>query len=81
VHHAYTGNTHDTDGASTYCAACGTRIVERDWYVLGEYRVTDDGRCGSCGAEVAGRFDGPPGSWGARRLPVRLADFVADPAR
>jgi pyruvate formate lyase activating enzyme len=81
VHHAYTGNTHDTEGASTYCAACGTRIVERDWYVLGEYRVTDDGHCGSCGTEVPGRFDGPRGSWGARRLPVRLADFVADPAR
>jgi pyruvate formate lyase activating enzyme len=81
VHHAYTGNTHDARGGSTYCSACGTRIVERDWYVLGDYRVTDEGRCGKCGAEVPGRFDGPPGSWGARRLPVRLADFVGDPAR
>jgi pyruvate formate lyase activating enzyme len=81
VRYAYTGNTHDADGASTYCSSCGTRVVERDWYVLGEYRITDDGRCGNCGAEIPGRFDGPAGTWGARRLPVRLADFVADPGR
>ncbi len=72
VHHAYTGNTHDPAGASTYCSACGSRIVARDWYVIGDYRVTDDGHCGECGATVPGRFDGPAGTWGARRLPVRL---------
>ena len=76
VRHAYTGNTHDAAGGSTYCAACGERVIERDWYVLGEYRVTDDGHCGSCGAAIPGRFDGPAGHWGARRLPVRLADFA-----
>jgi pyruvate formate lyase activating enzyme len=75
VQHAYTGNVHDERGSSTYCAGCRTLLIERDWYVLGKYRVTDDGRCGSCGAPVAGRFDGPPGSWGARRRPVRLADY------
>ena len=77
VHHAYTGNTHDRAGGSTYCSSCGTRVVERDWYVLGEYRVTDDGHCGSCGAALPGRYDGPAGSWGARRMPVRLADHAA----
>src|SRR5581483_2236979 len=81
VRHAYTGNTHDADGGSTYCSACGTRVVERDWYVLGEYRVTDDGRCGACGTPLPGRFDGPPGTWGARRVPVRLADFAAGTPR
>ena len=73
VRYVYTGNTHDPEGASTYCSSCGARVVERDWYVIGEYRVTDDGRCGECHATVPGRFDGPAGSWGARRLPVRLA--------
>ena len=76
VHHAYTGNTHDRAGGSTYCSSCGTRVVERDWYVIGEYRVTDDGHCGSCGAALPGRYDGPAGSWGARRMPVRLADHT-----
>ena len=28
------------------------------------YRLTDDGRCGSCGAAVAGVYSGPCGSWG-----------------
>jgi pyruvate formate lyase activating enzyme len=75
VQHAYTGSVHDRDGGSTYCAACGELLIERDWYVLGAYRVTDDGHCGACAAPLAGRFDGPAGRWGARRAPVRLADY------
>jgi pyruvate formate lyase activating enzyme len=74
VHHAYTGNVHDAAGGSTYCTACGTRLIERDWYRIGEYRVTDDGHCGACGVPVAGRFAGPAGSWGARREPVRMRE-------
>ena len=77
LHHVYTGNVHDAEGASTFCHACGDRIIERDWYVLGEYRVTEDGLCASCSTPVPGRFDGGPGTWGPRRLPVRLADFEA----
>jgi pyruvate formate lyase activating enzyme len=76
VRHAYTGNVHDPDGGSTRCASCGEVVIERDWYVLGAYRLTDDGRCGSCDAPLAGRFDGPAEHWGAQRVPVRLADFA-----
>ena len=76
IHHVYTGNVHDQEGGSTYCYECGHRLIARDWYVLGEYRLTDDGSCQFCGASCPGRFDGPPGSWGSRRLPVRLADFA-----
>jgi pyruvate formate lyase activating enzyme len=68
----YTGNVHDADGGSTYCPGCGARVIERDWYELGEYRLTDEGRCTACNAQVPGRFDGPPGAWGARRVPVTL---------
>ena len=49
-----------------------------DWYVLGDYHLTADGRCRSCGTPIPGRFDGPPGTWGARRLPVRLAAVPAE---
>jgi pyruvate formate lyase activating enzyme len=80
IHHAYTGNTHDPKGGSTYCSACGTRVIERDWYVIGDYALTDDGHCRHCGATLPGRFDGPAGHWGARRRPVRLAEFGSSPA-
>ncbi len=70
VRYAYTGNVHDGDGGSTYCHGCGMRVVERDWYRLGEYRLDDRGRCTSCGTKVPGLFDGPAGDWGRRRQPV-----------
>ncbi len=73
IHHAYTGNVFDAGGQSTYCRGCGERVIERDWYRLDAYRLTDEGRCESCGTRLPGVFSGPAGSWGARRLPVRLA--------
>jgi pyruvate formate lyase activating enzyme len=50
--------------------------VARDWYRIDSYALTDDGRCAACGHQLAGRFAGPAGTWGARRLPVRLADVA-----
>jgi pyruvate formate lyase activating enzyme len=73
VRYAYTGNVHDAHGGSTSCAGCGAIVVERDWYDIRRYHLTDDGRCERCGAALPGRFDGPVGSWGARRMPVRIA--------
>jgi pyruvate formate lyase activating enzyme len=73
LRHVYTGNVHDLDGGTTSCPGCGTPVIQRDWYVIRSYRLTDEGRCRRCGTAVAGRYDGPPGGWGARRLPVTLA--------
>ncbi len=73
VRYAYTGNVHDEDGGSTYCHGCGRVLVGRDWYTLTQWQLTDDGRCRFCGTACAGVFDGPPGTWGAKRTPVRLA--------
>jgi pyruvate formate lyase activating enzyme len=73
IRHAYTGNVYDAEGQSTYCDGCGSRVIERDWYRLGAYGLSGDGRCESCGTTIAGVFSGMPGSWGPRRLPVRLA--------
>ncbi len=72
VRYAYTGNVHDEAGASTFCHQCGARLIGRDWYVLTDWHLTDDGRCLSCGTPCAGVFNGPPGSWGARRVPIRM---------
>jgi pyruvate formate lyase activating enzyme len=73
LRYVYTGNVHDPGGGTTTCPGCGAAVVERDWYVINRYRLTADGRCTDCGTEIPGRFDGPPGRWGARRLPVSLA--------
>jgi pyruvate formate lyase activating enzyme len=68
----YTGNVHDQRGGSTYCPGCGEVVIQRDWYELERYELTDDGRCRHCATSVAGRFDGPAGNWGSRRVPVRV---------
>jgi len=76
VRYAYTGNAHDAAGQSTYCHACGHRLIGRDWYVLSGWHLTPDGCCDRCGTPCAGLFEATPGTWGARRLPVRLADVA-----
>ena len=76
IRYAYTGNVHDLDGGSTYCHGCGERLVGRDWYVLGDWNLTEEGHCRFCDEPCAGHFENSPGTWGARRLPVRLRDFV-----
>jgi pyruvate formate lyase activating enzyme len=72
LRYAYTGNVHDADGGSTWCHGCGALLIERDWYALGRWGLTGDGRCASCGDPVPGRFDGQPGHFGARRMPVHI---------
>lgn len=74
LRYVYTGNVHDPDGQTTHCPACGAAVVVRDWYEMRRYALTDRGACGHCGAQVSGVYDGPVGTWGSRRLPVRLAD-------
>jgi len=73
LHYAYTGNIHDRKGGSTYCPHCGTAVIERDWYELGRWRLADSGACKSCGTQIAGVFAGEPGTWGARRVGVRIS--------
>jgi pyruvate formate lyase activating enzyme len=72
LHHVYTGNVHDPAGQSTYCAACGALLVERDWYEIGAWNL-ESGCCPACGEPCPGVFEERPGTWGSRRLPVRMA--------
>ena len=76
LRYVYTGNVHDEEGGSTYCRRCGRKLIGRDWYVMTAWNLTEDGRCLSCGVTCPGVFEGPPGTWGARRMPVRLKDFA-----
>ncbi len=77
VRYAYTGNVHDEDGGSTYCHHCGQRLIGRDWYLLTEWNLDNQGRCNKCQTPCAGVFEPKPGTWGAKRIPVRLANYAA----
>ena len=76
LRYAYTGNVHDLGGGSTYCHVCGQPLVGRDWYVLSDWNLTAEARCNRCATRCPGRFEARPGTWGARRLPVRLSDYI-----
>ena len=74
LRYVYTGNIHDPAGQTTTCHNCEAVLIERDGYSLGRWGLDGDGRCAQCGTSCAGVFDpAGPGSWGARYLPVRLA--------
>lgn len=72
LHHVYTGNIHDGAGQSTYCPTCGEVLIERNWFELGQWRLTPAGCCQSCGTALPGHFDPHPGHWGARRQRVTI---------
>jgi pyruvate formate lyase activating enzyme len=77
LRYVYTGNVHDRAGGSTYCHGCGELLIGRDWYNLLAWRLDGQGHCLECGSRCAGVFEGPPGAWGAQRLPVNLAHMPA----
>lgn len=72
LRYAYVGNVHYREGDSTYCPGCGGLLIGRDWYELTHWRLDGEGRCCSCGTLCPGVFEGAPGGWGARRMPVQL---------
>jgi pyruvate formate lyase activating enzyme len=72
LRYVYMGNVHDDFGGSTWCPHCGKLLIGRDWFELTEWNLVN-GRCAFCDFEIAGRFEQSPGSWGARRRPVRLS--------
>jgi pyruvate formate lyase activating enzyme len=71
VRHVYTGNVHDREGDTTYCSGCGTVLIARDWYEVLRWNL-DDGICPACDVRCAGVFEPSPGTWGARRLSVKM---------
>jgi pyruvate formate lyase activating enzyme len=76
LHYVYTGNVHDKDGESTYCHKCQTRLIGRDWYVLSDWNLDEQGRCKHCGTACAGVFEAQAGKWGAKRQPVYLKNHA-----
>lgn len=72
LYYVYTGNTHDSEGGTTICPGCGSRVIVRDWYEILEHRLSDEGRCIICNGEIAGRFEEFHGAFGARRIPIQI---------
>ena len=71
--YVYTGNVHDRDGGEHVLPGCGAR-VDRTRLVRAR-RVSPHRRRALPrlrGRRCPGRFDGPPGGVGRRRVPVRL---------
>ncbi len=72
LRYVYTGNVHDDAGGSTYCHACGSLLIGRDWYELTGWGLDDSGCCRKCGTVAAGVFEPRPGNWGRKRQPVQF---------
>jgi pyruvate formate lyase activating enzyme len=69
LNYVYTGNVHDRDGDTTYCAGCKKPVIERDWYKMLGWNISNSA-CTGCGHPIAGVFEDRPGTWGARREAV-----------
>ena len=74
--YVYTGNVHHREGDTTFCPNCDSALIERDWYQINGYRLTENGRCAHCDTEIAGRFDAAVGNFGRQRIPVRIAEVL-----
>ena len=71
LNYVYTRNVHDSTGGSTYCPSCNKRIIERDWYELGEFNIIN-GTCAHCDATINGQFENTPGNWGRQHYTVSI---------
>ncbi|GAB6094815.1 AmmeMemoRadiSam system radical SAM enzyme [Desulfatiferula olefinivorans] len=56
LRYVYVGNVPGHDGSHTYCHGCNQRIIERNGYRIGDFRITD-GRCAFCGTVIPGHWD------------------------
>ncbi len=50
--HVYVGNIFINGTTDTCCAECGETAISRSGFSSRSRNMTDDGRCGSCGAEL-----------------------------
>jgi pyruvate formate lyase activating enzyme len=72
LRYVYTGNIRDPEGQTTWCHACGERLIGRDGYDITAWGLDSGGACSRCGEPCAGVFEAEPGGWGARRQPVSI---------
>ncbi len=68
LHYVYAGNLPGRVGTyeDTFCSHCNTRLIQRQGYVLLDYKITADGKCPNCHKPV-------PGVWTEDPTSVRLS--------
>ena len=71
MRYVYVGNVHDPPQQSTYCHACGSLLIERDWYQLGRWGL-EAGACTHCAESLPGHFGAAQSGFGMRRVPVPI---------
>jgi len=72
LHYVYVGNVHDQAGQTTYCPACDSELIVRDWYDIPAYKLSDEGCCPKCGQAIPGHFEPYSGAYGNRRMPITI---------
>ena len=75
IRYAYTGNLRDPVGNSTWCHACGQRLIKREGYRITDWQLVDGGRCSNCRVPCSGRFRSRPSSEPVRPTLVSLEPF------
>ncbi|MFQ5537370.1 MAG: AmmeMemoRadiSam system radical SAM enzyme [Gemmatimonadota bacterium] len=68
----YLGNVLDEEGSTTWCPGCGRALIQRLGYDIIGWNLTPEGACPDCGGALPGVLEVEPGTWGNRRLPVRM---------
>ena len=79
LNYFYVGNIQSPKQQSTYCPSCRQSLIERVGYTITRYDLAGN-ECRHCGTRIAGHYDAAPGTWGARRQPVRISQFDVRPA-
>jgi pyruvate formate lyase activating enzyme len=74
IRYCYTGNVEEPEGETTFCRACGKKLLGRNGYEITGWNLKENGLCGFCGTPCAGVFEPAPGNWGSKRLPIRLSN-------
>ena len=78
LNYVYTGNVHDQEGDTTFCAKCGEELIIRDWYNIKQWNLGVNGECQNCNNPCAGVFESTHGNWGSKRVPVKLQGFLSN---
>jgi pyruvate formate lyase activating enzyme len=50
--YVYIGNVPGHSGENTYCFNCGSLLIQRHFFSVLKYRITEDSRCPDCGQRI-----------------------------